>query len=193
MTELLFDTPWWLPVLIGTVGVVLFITGNKRVQTKVRYAGLGVIGLAILLAAVSYFVDTPTETALKKSKQLITSFDKQDWTTFASVLDRDTDVSLHSLPIYQGREDIVAAAKKAYQQYGFTSANVLMSHAERVDTQITVDLTLLTQQTSLGRPMNSDWQFEWQQSADGWRLVEVRALQIGQQKGEDIRRLFPSR
>ena len=54
MTDLLFDTPWWLPPSIAGAGVVLFVTGNKRVEQKIRLAGLAVICLAVLLAAVSY-------------------------------------------------------------------------------------------------------------------------------------------
>ena len=192
MTDLLFDTPWWLPAVVAGVGVVLFVTGNKRVEDKVRYAGLAVIALAALLLAVSYFVDTPLETAEKKTRQFVEAFDKQDWATFGSIPDKDTLVSLHSLPLYTGSDQIVEAGKKAYQQYGFKSANVLMSSAERADTVITVNITVFTTEGTLGRPINSEWQFEWQESADGWSLAEIRALQIGQQRGEGMKGLFPS-
>jgi hypothetical protein len=193
MTDLLFDTPWWLPAVIAAVGVVLFVTGNKRTEAKLRNAGLAVVLLGIALAAVSYFVDTPLERAEKQSRQLVKAFEKTDWATMSSILDRDAIVSLQSLPIYTGRDEIVAAAKKAHERYGFKSATVLSANGERADTLITVNVVLLTEQDALGRTLNSDWQFEWQERADGWSLVEVRALKIGQSKGEEIRGMFPGR
>lgn len=192
MTDLLFDTPWWLPLLVAGVGVILFVTGNKRVENKVRYTGLAVIGLAGVLVAVSYLVDTPTETAERKTNEFVKAFNAQDWQAFGSVLESDTVVSLHSLPLYTGRDDIVEAGKNAYTRYGFKSTNALMSSAERADTVITVTITILTQEGTMGRTFNSDWAFEWQQSADGWTLVEIRCLQIGRETGESMRRMFPA-
>ena len=192
MTDLLFDTPWWLPIVVAGVGVVLFVTGNKRVEDKVRYAGLAMIALAVLLVVVSYFVDTPLEMAEKKTRQIVEAFNKQDWATFGSIPDKDTLVSLQSLPLYTGGAEIAEAGKRAYQQYGFKSANVLMSSAERADSVITVNITVLTTEGTLGRPINSEWAFEWQESAEGWALVEIRALQIGQQRGDNIKGLFPN-
>ena len=40
--------------------------------------------------------------------------------------------------------------------------------------------------------LNSEWQFDWQQRADGWSLVEVRALKIGSQQGDQIQGMFPN-
>jgi predicted PurR-regulated permease PerM len=192
MTDPIFDTPWWLPVLIAGVGAVLFVTGNKRVEGKLRNAGLAVIALAMLLVAVSYFVDTPVETAVKRTKQFVAAFDTQDWATFGSIPDEHTLVSLHSLRLYLGRDQIVEAGKSGYQRYGFKSANVLTTSAERVDSTITVTITVLTTEGQIGRPINSEWQFEWQESAEGWGLAEIRALQIGQQRGEGMKGLFPN-
>ena len=191
MTDLIFDTPWWLPALTVAAGVVLFVTGNKRVEGKVRNAGLAVIALAVLLVVVSYFVDTPVETAVKRTKQFVEAFNQQDWATFGSIPDEHTLVSLQSLRLYLGRDQIVNAGKDAYGRYGFKSANVLTTSAERADTVITVNITVLSTEGTLGRPINSEWQFVWQESAEGWGLNEIRALQIGQQRGEGMRNLFP--
>jgi hypothetical protein len=191
MQEMLFHTPWWLPTLIAGVGVVVFITGNRRTESRVRTAGLGIILLAILLAAVSYFVDTPLETAERRSNELVKAFEKADWPKMTSILDRSAVVKVLDRNIYTSRDDIIEAAKKAHQKYGFKSANVLSSSATQADTVITVNLTLLTEQDALGRTLNSRWEFEWQNTADGWMLVEVRAVQIGNVTGTDMRNMFP--
>ncbi len=193
MSELLFDTPWWLPGLVGAVGVILFVTGNKRAENNIRNAGAAVVLLAILLAAVSYFVDTPRETALKRSHELVDAFERADWATMTSILDPTAAVTVLNFPIYSNRDAIMTAAKKAHEQYGFKSVNVLTSSATQADTLITVNVFLLSEQDALGRTLNSEWQFEWQQTPDGWSLVEIRGLKIGQSTGDQIRNMFPGR
>lgn len=191
MQEMLFHTPWWLPALIAGVGIVVFISGNRRTESRVRIAGLGAIFLAIVLAAVSYFVDTPLETTERKSNELVKAFEKADWAKMSSVLDRSAVVKVLDRNVYTSREDTIEAAKEAHQRYGFRSARVLSSSATQADTIITVDLTLLTEQDALGRTLNSRWEFVWQKTADGWMLVEVRAVQIGNVTGTDMRSMFP--
>ena len=192
MTELLFNTPWWLPTLIAGVGIVIFVTGNKRVENRVRAAGAGVVLLAVVLAAVSYFVDTPIETAERQSNELVKAFEKSDWATMTSILDPGATLTVLSANVYHNRDEIIAAAKKAHERYGFKTARVLFSDATQADTVITVSLTLLTEQ-SIPNTLNSRWEFEWQETAEGWRLVQVRAIQIGQSTGEQMKPMFPGR
>src|SRR6476646_3389166 len=87
LSELLFHTPWWLPVTIAGVGVVLFITGNNRVEAKVRNAGLAIVALAILLVGVSWLVDTDLEKAVKDTKALVRAVNDRDWATMTRLLD----------------------------------------------------------------------------------------------------------
>jgi hypothetical protein len=137
MTDLIFQTPWWLPTLIAVAGVILFVTGNARTETRVRTAGLGVIGLAVLLAVVSYLVDTPRETAEKRSRELCYAFEKADWPKMTSILDTGTTVTVLNNTIYATREEIIAAAQRAHTQHGFKSVRVLNASAEQQDTLIT--------------------------------------------------------
>jgi len=107
MTDLLFQTPWWLPTLIAAAGVVIFVTGNARTETRVRTAGLAAVCLAILLAVVSYFVDTPRETAEKRSRELCYAFEQADWTKMTSILDKSTAVTVLNSTVYASRDQIV--------------------------------------------------------------------------------------
>jgi hypothetical protein len=193
MTDLIFHTPWWLPTLIALAGVVLFVTGNQRVENRVRLAGVGVIGLAILLALVSYFVDTPRETAERKSRDLCYAFERADWPTMTSILDRGTNISAPGASIYANRDEIVSAAKKAHERYGFKTVRVLSTSTEQQDTLITVDLVLLTEQSAAYvNTLNSEWQFDWEKRQDGWVLSEIRALKIGNATGDQMKPLFPA-
>lgn len=193
MTDLLFDTPWWLPALIGAAGVVLFITGNNRLERKVKYAGLAVIAAAVVLMAVSYFVETPVEMAERRSGELVDAFERADWPAMRAILDPTAAVSLLNFPVYGNRDEIIERASEAHTQYGFRSVNVLRMNSERADTVITVGLSLLSDQDAVGRTLPSEWQFVWQETADGWSLVEVRALEIGNRSGDELRGMFPGK
>src|SRR2546423_173528 len=70
MTNLLFDTPWWLPTLLAGVGIVLFWNGNRTQETRLRNIGMALMGAAVLVCAISYFIDTDLEKCVKQSKQL---------------------------------------------------------------------------------------------------------------------------
>ena len=193
MTDLLFQTPWWLPTLIAAAGVVIFVTGNARTETRVRTAGLAAVCLAILLAVVSYFVDTPRETAEKRSRELCYAFEQADWTKLTSILDKSTAVTVLNSTVYASRDQIVPAAKQAHERYGFKSVRVLSTSAEQQDTLITVDLTLLTEQSSaMVQTLTSEWQFIWEKHQGEWVLTEVRAVKIGNVTGDGMKPMFPS-
>lgn len=193
MTEVLFDTPWWLPALLAAVGLVLFMTGNARVENRVRLAGVAVVCLAILLVAVSYAVDTPRETAERKTRELCYAFERADWPAMTAILDPQTAVTVLSANVYQDRDAIMAGAKSAHDKYGFKNVAILNATAEQVQSQITVTIVLLSEQNSFANTLNSTWQFEWRQSQEGWFLYEVRAVQIGQNTGDQIRGMFPGK
>ena len=193
MTDLLFDTPWWLPALIAAIGVVVFVTGNNRLERNVKLAGLGFVALAVLLVAVSTFVDTAKETAERRSRALVDAFERADWPAMTAILDPNAALSVLNFPMYNSREEIVERAKEAHARHGFKAVNVIGLEALRVDTVITVNVRLMSEQDAIGYPMPSTWEFQWQQTADGWALVEVRGISIGQYSGDQIRSLFPGK
>ena len=193
MTELFFHTPWWLPALIAGVGIVVFVTGNRRSESRVRLAGAGIIALAFAIAVVSYLVDTPLEMAERRTNELVKAFEKADYPGMTSILDPDSTVSVLNAEVYSNRDEIIKGARLAHEQYGFRSANVVTSSAIQADTVITVSIFLLTEQDALGRTLNSRWEFEWQNHADGWALANIRAIEIGQSTGDQVRTMFPGK
>lgn len=193
MADLFFDTPWWLPALIAAVGAVLFVTGNNRLERNVKLAGLAAVAAAVVLMTVSYFVETPIERAERRCGELVDAFEKADWPAMRAILDPTASVSVLNYPIYGSRDEIMKAAEEAHARYGFKSVNVLSTDSERIDTLINVGVLLLSEQDALGRTLNSEWQFVWQETADGWVLVEVRALKIGNSSGDQVRGMFPGK
>ena len=187
MTDLLFDTPWWLPALIAAVGVVLFVTGNNRLERKVKLAGLGAVALAGLLMAVSYFVTTAKEKVLDRTTALIGSIEKQDWATFESLLDEKT-----SMAGYAGRAQLVAGAKASSAKFGLKKAYVTSKTARQDDTLITVTINAMSEQDLPPYPLQSQWELDWQQRGDRWLLYRITPLSVGGQPGESVGGHLPS-
>jgi hypothetical protein len=187
MTDLLFSTPWWLPTAIILAGVFLFITGNARQMGGQRNAGLGLIGLAIVLILVSWLVETDRERVTRESRELVKSVEGRDWTKMRSLLDPRVSLGISSATIYSNREDLVKGAQAKAEQYGLKSVIITSLDAEQTQTIITVTLTVLTDQdATMGRPVTSSWQFEWEQLGKEWALYRITCLGIGSEKGPEL-------
>lgn len=195
LTDYLFDTPWWLPSLIGVVGAVLAYTANKRQETRLRTIGLLVILLAATLAVVSYLVDTDLERAEKQTRRLVNAFEEEDWAMFRAMLDRNTSLGvLNGVTLYRGGDQIAAKAREASDKYGFRAVNVTSMKSRQDQTLITVTIAVIsTQDVTAMRPITSTWEFDYVESADGWYLNEVRAVEIGRQQGQGMESMFPMR
>ncbi len=195
MTDYLFSTPWWLPTLLLLGGAVAFFMGNNRRNIPQRTAGVAAALLAVALAFVSYYVDTPVETAVKQSKAFVAAFRDKDWTTFENLLDRKASLSASGIPLalYSNRDQLLAAAQTAQKRFEFTTLRVLSADAHRIDTVIPVDVTVYSEQAAtMGRPMTSQWEFEWQDFGQGYKLLRVTALKIAEQSPDRLRREFPA-
>ena len=191
-TDYFFDTPWWLPAAIAAVGAVVFYTANNRREIRLRTVGLVVVCLAIVLATVSYFVDTDLEKAEKQTRAIVDAFEAKDWPKFRSLLHANTSLGiLNGITLYRGRDTIASRAQEASEKYGFDAVNITSTNSRQDQTLITVSVGLLSTQNVTG-PITSTWEFDWIESADGWYLNEVRAVQIGRQQGEQMQGMFPS-
>jgi len=193
VARLLFDAPWWLPTVLAFLGVALFWNGNRRSEAKVRNAGLLLVLAAVLVLVVSHFVDTDIEKAEKQSKRLVYAVEQRDWVTLKAILDPLTSLHvLGGMQLYDTRDQIIDAAKRAVDQHGVKNVRVLSTTSEQTDTVITITMFLMSEQDATGgRPLTTTWQFEWQQSGDTWSLVRITNIKIGNLRGDDAARQFP--
>jgi hypothetical protein len=193
-TDYLCHTPWWLPTLIIAVGAVVFYVANNRQEVRTRTVGLGIVCLGVLLACVSYFVDTDLEKAEANTRQLIRAVNDKDWTKARSLLDRATTVSIANVTtLYRGGDQIVAKAQEATDRYGVQSVTLTGLDSRQDQTLITISANVVSLQTYVGAPITSRWEFDYQQSAEGWYLSEIRAVEIGRSQGEQMQHMFPGR
>lgn len=173
MTELLFDTPLWLPATIVAAGVLLFWMGNVRLEKKLRNTGAGLLAAAVLLLVISFVMDTPREKVMKQTRQLVESVEKRDWPTMQQLLDPRC-----TLDKYNNREEIVAAAQTAVDRFEIKNITVTSLDAKQDAASITVHLNLFSElNISMGRPVPTSWELDWQKSSGQWLLRNVSVLE----------------
>jgi hypothetical protein len=196
MVEFLVNTPWWWPASLAVLGVVVFVRANARRQTHARFAGLLVIAGAIGWAIIGFYIDSPIERCVKGTQRLVEAFDRQDWSRLGVDLAPNAHLALLDVPIslYTSRDEIVANARAADEMYDFQRTRISTSRAVQDPRQITVTITVRTESTFTGgRPFPSDWKLDWRKTDQGWRVVEITALQIGNLPPEQAVHNFPDR
>ena len=180
MRDLLFAVPWYLPTVLGIIGLAIFVSGNRRQHPPARMAGLVVIVLAIGWAVMSYLVDTPKEICEKNSRRLVQSVVDRDWKTFGELLAPDAAFKFAGTQWQiAGKEDLTNRVKASVEPIGLKSASVTDAVAKESGSTITVSIKVFsTQEISLDRPIDSQWELDWQESGGRWLLHEIRAIQV---------------
>jgi hypothetical protein len=193
VARLLFDAPWWLPTTLAFLGIALFWNGNRRTDVKLRNVGLALLLGAVTVLAISHFVDTDVEKAEKKSKALVRAVEKRDWATTKTILDPSCSLSIMgAYDLYDTRDEIIAAAQEGVDRHGLKAVQILSTTPEQTDSLITITMSCATEQeTTMGRPITSTWQFEWQQNGNTWSLVRIICQKVANQTGEAAGNQFP--
>jgi hypothetical protein len=169
MLEVLFDTPWWLPTIAIGIGIALLVTGNNRQEKPLLRGGIGLVLAGILIAVVSYLVDTDVEKVVRRTRQLVTSVNQRDWTTFRSQIDPQTNVMGVG-----GPDAVTAAAQLAVQRTSVGNIRITGMETKQAATVINVNIRVLSEQ--YGTSGVSDWQLQYQNFGKGWILFKVQLL-----------------
>jgi len=163
----IYETPWWLPTGIALLGFILFVTGNNRMEKRLRLAGIIVIALAVILAVASYLLDSDREKVVKRTYGLVESVEKRDWERMKTYLNPNV-----SLTVFIGRDALVNAAKNAAEYSDLKQvrvvsldATVLPDQGIRATLRVT---TALRDGTGL-----TDWVLEWEQVDGVWMVRNI--------------------
>jgi hypothetical protein len=184
MKDFFFDAPLWILCVLVAAGVAIWWAGNNRVDKPMKRIGLVVLLAGIALAGVSFFFDTDAEKVTRKTEQLVQSINARDWTTFESLLDPRTRFAF-----YGDRDTIVKGAKQTADDIGLKSARVTGMTVNKQDTVISIDLRAISEQDrTMGRPVVTDWRFDWQNLGTGWKLMTITPLKGEQVTAEEIQR-----
>jgi hypothetical protein len=180
MSDLLFASPWWVPTCIIGIGILFFISGNKRQQPRARNTGIVIMLLAVALIALNYFVETDKEKVARHTRELVSAVQDANWDKVKSLLSPQVTLGTIKTSIYPNRDALLKGAADCAEQYQLKSAHITSLEVRQVQTQITVDLTVWTvQDITLGRPLPSSWQLVWGQTGNDWSLFQITCLSIG--------------
>jgi hypothetical protein len=194
MTDLLLSPPWWLYCSIIAIGLFVWVSGNKRIDPRSRWIGIGIIALGAAMAVMSFLIETDVQKVNRQSKELVQAVVDQNWDKFKSLLAPDARFSIEGLPPRsRSRDDLLAGTKFAVAKYGLRSAGANIEETKKQDYIITTTIHVFsTGDLDPGHPMPSRWQFDWIKTPDGhWVISDIRALEIGNAKGSDMDTLIP--
>jgi len=193
MNDLLFDVPWWIPALIGLIGLAALWTGNRSLNKGRQRVGLALLGVALLWGLLSYFVETDKEKVLKESNKLLKAVVNNDWAEFKSELARDADFRLETArPLANGPDEISDVAQAGAQSIRLKSASLNRPEVAQTGPLITVKTDIFSTQEYAAAPsMNSSFEFDWVQTSQGWKVREIRLMKIGSIDARDIADAVP--
>jgi hypothetical protein len=188
MRDLLFNVPWYLPTLLAIAGLALFVSGNRRQRPPVRTVGVALIGLAILWGVVSYLVETPKEICERQTRQYVRAVAAQDWNTFDRLMEPDVKFTDGANWEIAGRNNWAGDVKSGAQQIGLKSAVITdLKVAESGGAVTTTIRVFSTQDVTMDRPVDSDWELEWRPAGNRWLLHELRALHVSGASLDQVR------
>jgi hypothetical protein len=193
MSDLLFDVPWWIPILLAAIGIALFLRGNAQQKSNVRTMGLAVFALAVGWFLLSYFVDTDKEKAQKGTKVLLQSVVDGDWTKFQSMLTAQASVTvLGQSTGITGAEDVKQMAKTGAETIHLTGASMRSSETEQDGAFIQVKAQIVSIEEFPQAPtMPSTWQFTWENTPAGWRVREIQLIKLHDLTPDQMKQVMP--
>ncbi len=174
MSEFFFDIPWFVPVILAAAGGVAFVAANARQQTRVMQAGATAMLLAVVLTLVSYFVDTPRESAIANAQGIVQAVEDRDWPRFTELIgDRATVIGL-----------LDAETTLRFVQDGTERADIQTLTIRRLEAQqqppngVSVDMTVISTARDAG-PGETSWRLLYGIDAEGQAvLLEVEPTNL---------------
>jgi hypothetical protein len=171
MWNFIAETPWWLPTGLALVGAALAWNGNNRQERKLKYAGLALLALALLVGGVSYVLDSDRERITKNTKRIITATGNRDWATVEKLLHPKVRVIA-----WEGRDELLRGAKRYAEQYNFKDARTgLMTVPEPVRNSSTATVQVFSNISDMSNFI-TNWEMEWVKQDDAWLLREIRPV-----------------
>jgi hypothetical protein len=171
--EFIYETPWWLPTGLMLVGAVVFWTGNSRMEKKVRTGGLAFLSAGLVLALVSYFLQSDREIVQRQTQQLVAAVEARDWPTMEKLMAPDVTIL-----VWRGREDIITGARNYCEQFKLKKAWISGMEASKPDPNIDVTIRVFADTAEVSS-FPTDWHLEWEKMPEGWRLTEIRPAGAG--------------
>jgi hypothetical protein len=185
MTDWLFDTPWWILAGLLVAAIALFVAGNNRQDAALKRLAAAAVGLAVVLFAVSYFVDTPKEVVAKRTRALVSAVENRD----AKALEQLLHPAAHFVSL--GKSDIVRIASKAMDTYRIKDVRIAsMDVRSTGDTIVAVfQVGSNVEVQGFGGNVPTQWQITWEKLGDQWLARGIDGTVQGIEMRDVVNRL----
>ena len=191
MSDLLFAVPWYLPTLLGVVGIALLVSGNRRGAGPMRNGGAAILLVAVAWALLSYFVDTDKEKVEKGTRAMVQDVVDGHWDAFKGELIPSASFTVQSgAPLSNSADDITQMAQSGAESVRLKGATVRNLEVEQTGPLINARFDVLSQQDMV--PLQrSSWVFEWEQTSAGWKCRTIRMMSLEGLQSDDLTRVLP--
>ncbi|MGN6506112.1 MAG: hypothetical protein ACTHM6_11170 [Tepidisphaeraceae bacterium] len=169
MTDFLFDPPWYLPVTLGLIAVILLYQGLARQVRNLKIAGAAAGLLAVAVVLIGHFYETDQERVIAETRELVMSVDQRDWKTFKSLLDPQVRFAM-----YAGRDQLTAGAEKTVEQVGVKNIGIGGIETKAVPGGYDVTFTATADIDIGAHRAPTNWKFSWAKEPGQHRFVLYR-------------------
>lgn len=179
MPEWLANPPWYIPVVLGLAACALLYQGNNLLNKKLKWTGLGLAVVAVLILLVSSALESGRERVIRHTRELADAVERRDWPSFRALLDPKV-----SFVWYKGADELTRGAEKSADQVGVK--NITLSGMEIKDEPggYVVDF-MATADIDIGPRAPTNWRFYWAKNDDdSYSLYRIELLP-NQQFGTD--------
>jgi hypothetical protein len=180
--DLLSDPPWYLPVGLAVVAIILLFQGNNRQNKRMKYVGLGLAVAAALLLVLGQVLESDGEKVIRHTRELADAVDKRDWKTFESLL--DPKVKFDAVQ-YLNKDLLVTGAQKSAERSNVRELTVGGLEAKREVDSYIVDFTATATVDGTTTRIPTNWRFHWGKNAAGNDYVLYRIEYVANQFGSD--------
>ena len=180
-TRYLLENPW--PVGIGLIllGVALLFLALNRDESRVLYAAIGAIGVAAIVLAIGWLVETTAERAADATRDFVRAAEEGRVHDMIATLHPDATLHLGrpgnpGQPVDELERDI--RTLDSSNRIVSNSLNALAYGSRNSTSAITTFTCMTTTESSYG-PVQSKWMLEWQMDDRGtWRIRRITAIEI---------------
>lgn len=168
MITLIAELPWWVPGSLALVGIVLLVSGNNRLEPRLKYAGGGLLGLAVVLFLLSYVLESDRQQVERRTRQLVAAVGGGDWETARQLMHPDLQ-----LGHWRGRDLILDDVRTLAERYQLERARVTQME-EVNDPDPLIELRIRVSADGAGyNSVPSSWLLEWVRTDDGWQVLHI--------------------
>jgi len=164
MKEWLFNPPWYAPVLLAGVALVLLYQGVQTTKNNLKVAGLVAAVLAAAWIGLSTWIETDREVVERQTRELAAAVNDRDWAKFKSLL--DPKVTFYA---YSGRDQLTAKAEQSADIVGVK--DIVVSGIDVIDEPGGCTSTFMATATVNEGRRPTNWKFSWAKDSSGKELL----------------------